>query len=71
MSNNKPLTNKKASNIKVQSNGKCCIAAKQGMGHSDYCKKSPNYDPRVDDPRIAADGLPIDPFAPSGKYLDK
>ena len=49
--------------------GKCCIAAKQGMGHSDYCKNSPNYDPKVYDPRIGAGGLPTDPFAPAGKYL--
>ena len=46
----------------------CCIAAKYGMGHSDYCKKSPDYNPNAH-PHNTKDSLPSDPFAPSsGKY---
>ena len=46
----------------------CCIAAKHKMGHSDYCKKSPDYNPIAAQSHNSKDRLPADPFAPSGQF---
>ena len=45
--------------------GICCVSAEHGVGHSDYCLKSPNYNPKAKDPRKIKRSLPADSFAPS------
>jgi len=68
----KDVTTKSVDNLSKNSQyklnktfGVCCISAKQGVGHSDYCKNSPYYNKNILNPDDI-DKLPNDPFAFSG-----